>query len=102
MSPRRRKQRRSDVYITQGLIPPVRCPRCRTVCICGTGFGSSGPEVPTPGCMVLCGECSTFLVLGDDLTLRLATDAEIAALDPDVKKIATDFVQHEAMRETKH
>lgn len=59
------------------------CPFCKTELDCASG----GPERPKPGDLSVCLRCANPLIFGDDLSLLPLTLAEIADLEPEVRKM---------------
>lgn len=55
-------------------IPEVFCPYCQSVCREATNVLSDNE--PEPGDLGLCFNCGEFLVIGNDLLLRVLTEPE--------------------------
>lgn len=86
-----RRKRPRAIHVSFHRTEPDRCPKCQIVLRSATGLTNEAGIIPGPGVMSLCDSCATWITWNDDMTYRLATDAEIARLDPRMKQIATEI-----------
>lgn len=82
---------RKGLFVTRGPLPLVTCPRCRVSLSSATGLSLDQPSMPSDGDLTICDACHAwlaFVVSPAGFRLRLATAAEIAAIEPDLRAIA--------------
>lgn len=68
-----------------------RCPRCQEILDACTGVGHDA--TPKPGDLSVCSPCGAVLEFTGDLSFRLMTDAEIAALDDETLLALLDGIE---------
>jgi hypothetical protein len=84
---------RRDAFIHTARTPPRRCPACRVVLNAATGVSldpaDAHPEIKI-GDVTACAECEAVLVV-TTIGFRVATDADLAALDPTLRRLVTEY-----------
>jgi len=90
----KRKQRRPVYVQTQREARPRTCPGCRRVNDAATHANLERPGAPARlelGDVGVCAYCSAVLVVTAD-GFRLATERDVAALDPDLQRLVREYV----------
>ncbi len=88
-----------QIFLSWGPTDPATCPRCRQTLRSATGLSPTRRMQPSNGALTICDQCFTWLVFvayvfpQPHLALRLATAAEIATLDPEMRALAEDSVR---------
>lgn len=93
----KRRVTRHALKVTDNVMPVSTCPHCGKQVDRATGIGA---HVPQPGAVSVCVSCAGISVIGDDMQLRLPTDAEYEEFkDEPELKMYLDFVKkHQAGR----
>lgn len=73
--------------ISQGPLGNHPCPACHKILAGFSAVSDEGHARPEPGTITLCAYCRTVLVFLDDMSFRVATDAEVASLPPLAKRM---------------
>lgn len=94
------------LILAWGRTEPMRCPRCEATLRSATGIANE-PITPYAGAATLCDQCFTWLIFerrvfpSPSLSLRRATDAEIASIDPDRAAVAKSLAEFLSTTERK-
>ena len=62
------------------LVPPSPCPGCGMVLDAANAADDTLPARPRPGDLSVCVHCCAMLAYNEDLTLRQATEKEVAII----------------------
>ncbi len=62
-------------------VPTTNCPKCDMAMPAATAVDCERAVAPTVGDFSVCSHCATVLVYAEGLTLRAATDDDMAKLD---------------------
>jgi len=68
-----------------------RCPICFTIADAATGMNESA-DPPRPGSYSICCQCGAINIFETDMSLRVATQAEIDLLPSESRKIVEQYV----------
>jgi hypothetical protein len=74
----------------QQRMPSSQCPSCGTIVDAATAMVADEAEEqskPEPGCFTICVECSAIAVFGEDLRLVQASEADLAALPAETRRM---------------
>lgn len=103
---KRKRPRRAR--ISQGPIPAQPCPACGAAIEAVTGAAieagigkppdDRGPVRPEAGRFVICAECLTINIFGDDLRIRLVTAAELREAGPLVHELREWYLRDRGSR----
>jgi hypothetical protein len=96
----KRKRRPRHAVITTRWTAEQTCPACGAIlnALTGAEIGARGPVVPEPGAYVICSECITINVFGEDLRIRLATSAEVREAPPFVIEMRDAYRRDHGIR----
>lgn len=91
MSKRNREKRR-PIWIQQGKVPSYLCAGCGKVMDGVTHIGEHQDKMPSRiGNISVCAYCAAYLFFLDERTTRLATEADLARIKPDMRRVLEMF-----------
>jgi hypothetical protein len=95
------KRKRPRAVIFSTLVEAQTCPACGAPIegVTGVEIDPTSPRVrPEAGAFVICNECTTINVFGEDLRIRLATPAELREADPFVLEMREKYRRDHGVR----
>jgi hypothetical protein len=95
------KRKRPRAVIETRRVTEQTCPACGAGldAVTGVDLNPRAPRVhPEAGAFVICSQCTTINVFGEDLRIRLATPGELREADPFVIKMRDAYRRDHGVR----